>query len=160
MTEISETVGIGALRFNTVKVQPEKKIVFKWEEALNFEGSSAPFVQYSHARACSILMNLETLDGIDPDFSSLVEDSEKKLVKDLARFPLLVQEAAMKRKIHLIPLYLVEVASSFNDFYRDCPVLNESDVGLRSCRIALVMMTRNVLRDGLDMIGVRAPERM
>jgi arginyl-tRNA synthetase len=141
-------------------VQPEKKIIFKWEEALNFDGSSAPFVQYSHARACSILRNwgLEVIH--DPDWSKLVEGSEKELVKVLARFPLVIEESALKRKIHLVPLYLVEVASAFNEFYRDCPVLNENDEMRMITRLALVTLTRNVLRDGLDVIGVRAPERM
>jgi arginyl-tRNA synthetase len=160
LDEISNMVGIGALRFNTVKVQPEKKIIFKWEEALNFEGSSAPFVQYSHARACSILRKWGSEVVDKPDWSKMVEGSEKDLVKTLARFPLVIEESALKRKIHLIPLYLIEVASSFNDFYRDCPVLNESDKERKMTRLALVTLTRNVLKDGLEVIGIRAPERM
>ena len=157
---ISNIVGIGALRFNTVKVQPEKKIVFKWEEALNFEGSSAPFVQYSHARACSILRKWGSEVAGEPDWSTLVERSEKELILALARFPLLIEEAAAKRKIHLIPLYLVEVASTFNEFYRDCPVLNEADESRKIARLAVVTLTRNVLKDGLEVIGIRAPEMM
>jgi arginyl-tRNA synthetase len=160
LREISDIVGIGALRFNMVKVQPEKKIVFKWEEALNFEGSSAPFVQYSHARACSILRNWGEDFSEGPDWSKLVEASEKGLVKVLARFPLVIHEAAGKRKIHLLPLYLVETASAFNEFYRDCPVLNESDDGRRMMRLSLVSITRNVLKDGLNSLGIMAPEMM
>jgi arginyl-tRNA synthetase len=160
LQRIAHIVGIGALRFNIVKVQPEKKIVFRWEEALNFDGATAPFVQYSHARACSILRNHGS--GVDGkmDWSKLVEKAEKDLVKKLAEFPLVVQKAAEDRKVHLIPQYLVEVSSGFNEFYRDCPVLNEKDRDRMMARLALVMITRNVLSTGLETLGITAPEMM
>jgi len=160
LAAISEIVGIGALRFNVVKVQPEKKMVFKWEEALNFEGSSAPFVQYSHARACSIIRNHGSEFVGVPDWSTLVEPSEASLLKVLGRFSHTVAEAAEKRKIHLLPLYLVEAASAFNDFYRDCPVLNEADPKRRGARLALVTLARGVLAKGLSCLGIQAPEQM
>ncbi|MFW3146011.1 MAG: arginine--tRNA ligase [Thermoplasmatota archaeon] len=160
MEEISRAVGIGALRFNMIRVQPEKKIVFRWEDALNFEGSAAPFVQYSHARACSILRNLEGEKIADPEWTNLVEASEKELVKGLLRFPMVVEKAAGERKVHLVPQYLVELASAFNDFYRDCPVLAEGDSSRRAARIALVDIFRRVVADGLDVLGIAAPESM
>ncbi|MBN1389826.1 MAG: arginine--tRNA ligase [Candidatus Thermoplasmatota archaeon] len=160
LRRISEIVGIGALRFNVIKVQPEKRMVFKWEDALNFEGASAPFVQYSHARACSILKNRGSGFNGPPDWSLLVEPSEISLLRSLARFPQVIGEAASKRKMHLVPLYLVEMASSFNDFYRDCPVLSERDEGRRDARLALVVLSRNILRTGLDALGIIAPDQM
>ncbi len=160
LKEISETVGTGALRFNMIKVQPEKKMVFHWEDALSFEGSSAPFVQYSHARACSILRKFGGPVQGEMDWSKLVEPAEKDLVKKLAGFPAVIEKAALEWKMHLIPLYLVGAASAFNEFYRDCPVLTEPDQERKLARLAVVRMTRDVLASGLGPLGIRAPEMM
>jgi len=159
IAHISEVVGIGALRFNMIRVQPEKKIVFRWEEALNFEGSSAPFIQYSHARACSILEKGGMIPG-PLDFSRLVERAERELVKQLSRFDEVVSKAARERRVHLMATYLVDTASSFNDFYRDCPVLSENDERRRGARLALVELSREVFSSGLSILGIEAPASM
>ena len=159
MKDISETIGIGALRYNIIKVQPEKDIVFKWEEALNFEGNAAPFIQYSHARACSILRkNKEKIDGFDS--LKLCHSSEIILIKKLANMPLVIDEACHSYKPHIITSYLFEVASCFNQFYRDCPVISEEDVDVRKARLMLVDAVRTVLRNSLDLLGIVAPEEM
>lgn len=159
MQEIAEIVGIGALRYNIIKVQPEKDIVFKWEEALNFEGNASPFIQYSHARACSILdKNKDKLDKINANL--LKHDSEIGLVKKLARFPFVIEEACNGFKPHSITIYLFEIASQFNQFYRDCPVLHEKNKELRLARLGLTDATRIVIRNGLDLLGIIAPEEM
>lgn len=158
MARIARAVAIGAVRFNIIKVQPEKKIVFRWEDALNLEGGSAPFVMYSHARAASILRKA----GGDPkgaDCSFLKEQSEVALVKKLATLPGLVDECARKHRVHQIAGYLLEVATLFNQFYRDCPVL-PSEGGLRNARLALVSASRTVLSVGLDLLGIEALEEM
>ena len=161
LERISGQVGVGALRFNMIRVQPEKKIVFRWEEALNFEGASAPFIQYSHARACSILNKGDVdISDIDPDWNSLVEKSERSLIKMLSGFPSIVEDSAEKRKPHLLAGYMVDVASSFNEFYRDCPVLNESDASRRETRLALVEASRRVISNGLGCLGIDSPEMM
>ncbi len=157
--EISRTVGIGALRFNVIKVQAEKKMTFRWEDALSFEGSSAPFIQYSHARACSILSKVD-MEEENPDWGKLVEGAEKGLVKTLTRFPGMVGMCATENKPHLMANYLVDCASSFNEFYRDCPVISEDDPDRMRTRIALVEMARRVLSKGLWTLGINAPERM
>jgi len=159
MKDISEIVGIGALRYNIIRVQPEKDIEFKWEEALNFEGNSSPFIQYSHARACSILSkNKDAIQDIDATL--LKHDSETDLIKKLARFPIIIDEACEGFKPHIIANYLFEVASQFNQFYRDCPVLPEKDKKLRISRLALVDATKIVLKNGLHLLGIVAPEEM
>lgn len=104
MIEIAQAIGRGAVRYNMVRVQPEKPLVFRWEDALNFEGNSAPFVQYAHARACSILRKAGTFSE-QADFSTLTDSYEMQLIKTLARFPSVVKEAGEKARIHLIPLY-------------------------------------------------------
>jgi arginyl-tRNA synthetase len=159
MKKIAEIVGIGALRYNIIKVQPEKDIAFKWEEALNFEGNASPFIQYSHARACNILSKKQ--DEIkDIDATLLSHDSETDLIKKLAKFPIVIDEACEGCKPHSITTYLFEVASEFNQFYRDCPVLPEKNNKLRIGRLALVDVTRIVLQNGLNLLGIVAPEEM
>ena len=159
MEEIAEKIGVGALRYNIIKVQPEKGITFKWEEALNFDGNSAPFIQYAHARACSILSKTkEKISKVDA--SALTHPSELNLIKKLAEFPLAVEEAYTGFKPHLIAAYLFSVASLFNQFYRDCPVLHEKNKDLRNARLLLVDSTRVVIRNGLNLLGIAAPEEM
>ncbi len=159
MNEIAEIVGIGSLRYNIIKVQPEKEIVFKWEEALNFEGNAAPFIQYSHARACSILSKKKD-DIKEFDASFLKHNSETGLLKKLAEFPNIIEEACNGNKPHIITSYIFEVASQFNQFYRDCPVLHEEEKKLKVARLALVDATRITINNCLNLLGIIAPEEM
>ena len=159
MRNIAELIGIGSLRYNIIKVQPEKDMVFTWEDALNFEGNAVPFIQYAHARACSILSKDTSTDSVfDP--ALLTHDAELVLLKKLARFPLLIEEACNGYKPHIIANYLFETASAFNQFYRDCPVLIEENPTLRSSRLAVVDATRVVLENALDLLGISAPKEM
>ncbi|MEK6810171.1 MAG: arginine--tRNA ligase, partial [Candidatus Thermoplasmatota archaeon] len=157
MREIAETVGIAAVRYNIVRVQSEKKITFRWEDALNFEGNSAPFVQYAHARACGILEKAGPFTPGDP--VRLAHNEELKLAKLLAKLPSRIQEAAEGRRPHILATYVYDVASQFNQFYRDCPVL-QAEAGLREARLALVDGARIVLRNAMDCLGLSAPREM
>ena len=159
MKQIAEVVGIGSLRYNIIRVQPEKDIEFKWEEALNFEGNAVPFIQYSHARACGILSKIKDAKG-DYDPNLLKHASEVKLIKQLARFPLVIDDASTNCKPHVIANYLYETASDFNQFYRDCPVVSEQNAMLRKSRITLVDATRIVLNNALNLLGISAPQEM
>jgi arginyl-tRNA synthetase len=159
MRTIAEQVGIGSLRYNIIKVQPEKDIVFTWEDALNFEGNAIPFIQYAHARACSILSKTNTnVHAFDPTL--LIHGSERALIKKLALFPLVIEDASNACKPHNIANYLFETASVFNQFYRDCPVLSEEQTVLRSSRLALVSATEIVLTNALLLLGISAPTEM
>jgi arginyl-tRNA synthetase len=158
MRQIAEWVGIGALRFNVVRVQPEKQMVFKWEEALNFEGNSAPFIQYSHARCCSILAKGEGYKGFPEE--ALCHPQEAALLRALGRYPEVVMDAAKQRRAHLIAAYAHECAASLNQFYKSCPVLKAETAGLRDGRLALVDASRWVLKNALTILGIAAPEEM
>ncbi len=161
---IAEAVGLGAVRYNIVRVQPEKSMVFRWEDALDFEGASAPFIQYSHTRACSILRKAEeegeTLTPLDPDQVAprLTHDAELTLVRHLARLPGTVRYCAEERKVHPLANYANGLASAFNAFYRDVPVLQAGDH--RQPRLQLVIATRFALANALGALGVAAPEQM
>lgn len=156
--EIAEFVGIGSVRYNIVRVQAEKRIVFRWEEALNFEGNSAPFLQYAHARACSILDRAGPRKPGDPRL--LIHPQEQLLLRRLAKFPSTVRDAASSRRVHVVAGYAADVAAQFNQFYRDCPVLTAGSDALRSARLDLVDAARIVMRNALDGLGLVAPREM
>jgi arginyl-tRNA synthetase len=162
MREIARTVGVGALRYNIARIQAEKQIVFKWEEALNFEGSSAPFVQYAHARACSILGKAgrrASASSARTVAAKLTTYHEQELLKHVAMFPSVVRECAEERKAHPMAAYAQDLASQFNQFYRYVPVLKaEGDV--LEARLALVEAAKWTLGNALESLGLDAPEEM
>jgi arginyl-tRNA synthetase len=157
MREIARIVGVGAIRFNIVRIQPEKQFVFKWSEALNFDGNSGPFLQYSHARACSILRKAGIFDK-KADASKLTDEYEIKLIKVLSKFENVIEAAGEERRVHLVPAYGHEVASAFNQFYAAVPVLNSGDA--KDARLTLVECTKTVLKNILGYLGIGAPEEM
>ncbi len=156
LEELSEKIGIGAIRYNIIRIQSDKGFKFKWEEALNFEGDSAPFVMYSHARASSILKKIKSKNN-DRVMPKELHLSELKLIRTLTKFPSIVVEATERMKPHKIPYYLQTLSSDFNKFYRDCPVL-ESEY--EWFRIEMVKSTKKVLFEGLKILGIEAPEAM
>ena len=164
MGKIAEIIGLGSIRYNIIRVQAEKKIVFKWDEALNFEGDSAPFVQYAHARACSILRKSEhksdsyTPTNLHPEL--VIDPNEIALVRILGKLPGLITECAEKRQGHPIASYSHDLAAAFNQFYRDCPVLQAESPELIESRLALVAATRIVLNNSLELLGIIAPKEM
>ncbi|MBW3583623.1 MAG: arginine--tRNA ligase [Euryarchaeota archaeon] len=162
MRTIAEHVGVGAVRFTIAKVQAEKSITFKWEEALSFDGFAAPFIQYSHARVAGILDKAKAHGHLpDPDRAHLlVHDSEAALAKAIARLPVVVADAAAKHRTHGIADYAYEVAQAFNAFYRDCRVVDAETPELVSARLALVEAARSALAAAHHLLGIKALEQM
>jgi len=158
MRQVARIVGIGALRYNIARIQSEKQIVFKWEDALNFEGSSAPFLQYAHARACSILAKAGEWSHRF-DAKQLVNEHEKNLAKVIATLPSVIAECAEHRKTHVLALYAQDLATQFNQFYRYVPVL-KSEGATRDARLALVEASMWALKNALSCLGLEAPEEM
>ncbi len=154
---VAKEVALGAVRYDVVKVSPDKATVFDWKAALDFEKLSAPFIQYSHARACSILVKAGDRGEFDPRL--LTAPEEVALVKKISSFDLAVELAARELKPHLLATYARELAETFNQFYRSSPVL-EAEPGLREARLALVKAARNCLRATLDTLGIPALESM
>ncbi|MBC7081551.1 MAG: arginine--tRNA ligase [Thermoplasmatales archaeon] len=150
---IARNVAVGAIRYNIIKVKPDKAIVFKWEEALNFEGESAPFIQYAHARCCSILRKAK----YEKLRAKYEHSSEIELIKTIAYFPEIVKESIENRNPSIIAEYAYKLASRFNIFYRDCRVIGSEK---EKERIAIVNATRQVLKNCLNLLGIEALEEM
>ena len=153
---LAEKIGIGSLRYNILKVQPEKGFTFNIEDALSIQGDSAPFAMYSHARMYSILNKYGKNLPERGKEADLVE-SEIDLFRIIAKWPQIVESSATKLSIHKIPNYIHQLSSQFNNFYRDCKVIGDVNEALR---INLVFSAKRVLFDALGIMGIDAPERM
>jgi arginyl-tRNA synthetase len=154
--KLAEDIGIGSLRYNILKVQAEKGFTFNIEDALNLQGDSAPFAMYSHARAAAIIRNYSK-DIPDIILNEKLSHSEIRLLRTLAKWPDTVQRAVSNLAIHYIPNYTHELASNFNQFYRDCPVIGNNNEQLR---INLVSSSKRILNTSLGILGVKAPDIM
>jgi arginyl-tRNA synthetase len=156
---IANFVGIGAVRFALIDVDPGKPVVFTWDRVLNFETNSAPYVQYTHARACSILRKAAKKTE-DANFECLRENLEHELVLMLATFPDAFIECAEYLKPNMIADYANALADKFNTFYNALPVIKAETPELADARLALTDAIRTVLSNALNLIGVTAPEKM
>ncbi len=159
--KVAAFVSIGAVRYDIIRISPEKATTFDWKEAVDFEKQGAPFIQYSHARACSIIRKAQE-DGIafevfDPNV--LLEEQEIVLVKKLAWFENAIDTASRDLKPNILAIYARELADAFNQFYRYVPVL-DAEPEFRAARLALVDCSRIVLANALDTLGITAPESM
>ncbi|WP_200530156.1 arginine--tRNA ligase [Halorubrum sp. LN27] len=165
---IAHQVGIGAVRYDIVSKQPAKAITFEWEDALDFEGQSAPFVQYVHARCCGILDEAadagiavpEPGDPLDVDASALETAEARDLLREVARFPAAIESAADDLEPHTIATFTREFADAYNAFYRECPVVSAENAELRAARVAVVAAAKHTMANALDVLGVEAPESM
>jgi arginyl-tRNA synthetase len=156
--DIGRMVGTGALKYADLSTDRIKDYVFDWDRMLAFEGNTAPYLQYAHARIRSILRKAgppETADGPEP---ALVAE-ERNLILQLLQFDAAVHDTLDKYSPHRMCTYLFELAQSFTSFYEACPVL-KSDPPTRALRIRLCQETARVLAKGLDLLGIEAPERM
>ncbi len=150
LEKLSKIIGCGALKYSILKISPDKNVIFDWRRALSFEGDSGPYIQYAYARACSILRKGK-IGKVD---YSVLKD-EVDLVKVLMKF----KEVVLKEKPYLIANYAFELAKSFNEFYRDFPVL-KAEGKIKDMRLLLVKATKQVLKNSLGLLGIEAPERM
>jgi arginyl-tRNA synthetase len=157
--EISNFVGIGAVKYALVEVDPTKPVIFTWDRVLNFEKNSAPYIQYSHARAHSILRKANR-KAENPNYSLLTKPLERNIILTLARFPEVFVEAAENLKPNTIADFANTLADKFNTFYNALPVIKAKPPELSDARLALVDATRIVFKNSLSLLGIEAPERM
>lgn len=156
---IAEAVGVAAIRFNIAKVQPEKPIQFRWEDALDFDGDSAPYLMYAHARARSLLRRAADA-GITADGAALPGDGEVRLAKAISRFVPAIQEAADRHAPHRFCGYATELAAAFNEYYRDHPVLAAEDPAQAALRLSAVEAAAVALARAHAALGLTALDAM
>ena len=159
---VAQKVGIGAVIFNDLYNTRIKDVVFSWERMLNFDGETGPYVQYTHARACSILKKVpdcKTEDLQTASFAKLDDEATLQVCKLLEAFPSKIEDAAAKLEPYLLTRHLVAIAQAFNKFYHDNPILNSAD-DVRLARLAVVLAVKTVLSSGLALLGIESPEQM
>lgn len=154
--QIAEAVGVSAVRFNITKVSPDKGFTFRWEEALSFEGESAPFIMYSHTRACSIAKRV----GRSPNFDSRGEipPAMHELLRVMACNLDKLSHSVKENKPHVFAFHLLELATAYNSFYRDCHVITDGVVN--EFNFAVSERTRELLRKGMIGLGITPLESM
>ncbi len=157
--DVSKQVGIGAVIFNDLYNSRIKDVVFSWERILNFDGETGPYVQYTHARACSVLARAENFDQSNVDFSLLEDDATFELVKLLSNYNAKLIDVSIKDEPFVLTRYIMDVARGFNKFYHDNIILTD-DVTLTNTRLLVVQATANVIKDGLRILGIKAPSQM
>lgn len=157
--EISEEVGIGAIIFEDLFNSRIKNVVFDFDRMLNFDGETGPYAQYTHARACSIIKRAGVDFDENIDYSLLNDEASFNVCKVINEFPNKLAEAADKNEPYIIARQIIEVCKAFNKFYNENNILNSED-NVKNARLKLVFAVRNVLRNGLDLLGVSAPEQM
>jgi len=156
--KIADIIAHGAIKFSILKVSPEKNITFDLEEALSFEGDTSPYVQYAYTRANSILKKAKTSKNID--YSLLQKPEEIKLITLLGNFPDKVNQAIKNYHSQTIASYSLDLAHAFNEFYQQCPCNTEEDKEIKKARLFLVSSTKQVLKNSLDILGIKCPEFM
>ena len=160
VAKIAEAVGTAAVRFNIIKVSPEKGFTFRWEEALAFEAGSAPFIMYAHTRACSISKRADALPAspIQRPSVDAMPEGLVELLRLMCKHNDVLERSVREQKAHLFALHMLELANAYNGFYRDCPVVKENEVN--GFAFAISQMARELMRSGLEGLGITPIEEM
>jgi arginyl-tRNA synthetase len=157
--EVARQVGIGAVIFDDMYNNIIKDIQFSWDRVLNFDGETGPYVQYTHARACSVLRKAELKNFESIQYRYLTDEASVGIIKELGRFKEVICEAANKYEPSYIARYAVDVAQAFNKFYHDNAILVD-EIEIKIARLAIVRATKVVLQNALYLLGMNAPEQM
>jgi arginyl-tRNA synthetase len=162
-SEIYHMIGLGALKYFILKVDPKKTMMFNPKESIDFNGNTGPFIQYTHARIRSVYRKAQEI-GIhkqeQANTTIKLTDKEQELLKLLYDFPSVVEEAGTNYSPALIANYIFELAKEYNQFYHDHPILKESDLSLQAIRLILSENVGKILKTGAGLLGMNVPERM
>ncbi|MFO7923854.1 MAG: arginine--tRNA ligase [Bacteroidales bacterium] len=161
--EIVKTIGMGALKYFILKVDPKKNMVFNPEESIDFNGNTGPFIQYTYARICSLLRKAEEQGIATGDYELQdisLSGKETRVAALIHDFPLVVREAGRSCSPALIANLVYDMAKEYNQFYHDHPVIRESNMASRNFRLLLTELTGSVIKKGMGLLGIEVPDKM
>lgn len=161
--DIYRIIGLGALKYFILKVDPVKNMTFNPQESIDFNGNTGPFIQYTHARIRSVLRKAEDMGitgftGYSPDIT--INEKEKSLVKLILDFPGVIAEAGQNYSPALVANYIFDIAREYNQFYHDYPILKEEDLRIRDFRLHMSLVIGSVIKKAMQLLGIEVPERM
>lgn len=162
IAEISRMVGLGALKYFLLKVDPRKNMLFNPKESIDFNGNTGPFIQYTYARIRSLIAKAAAagITAKGDATKALPGDKETEVIKKLAAYPQSVAEAGRSYSPALIANYIYDLAKEYNSFYHDYPILKEADANAAALRVEISKMTADVLKSGCRLLGIEVPEKM
>ena len=160
--KLYHTIGLGALKYFILKVDPKKTMLFNPEESIDFNGNTGPFVQYTHARICSVLRKAEEQDiKLESEVKvSDLQPKEKEIIVMMYGWPMVLNQAAENRSPAMVANFIFDLAKEFNQFYQECSILKEADSDRRMFRLQVCDMVAALLRNASELLGIGMPERM
>ena len=160
--DVSRMVGLGALKYFLLNVDPRRNMTFNPEESIDFNGNTGPFIQYTHARIQSVLRKAAELNIAIPSEIGIVELSEKEegMVQMLADFTGVIAQAAEEYNVSLVANYIYELVKEYNQFYHDFSILREENEQLKAFRLMLSKNVALTIKKGMLLLGIDVPERM
>lgn len=156
---VAEQVAMGAIIFNNLKNSRIKDIIFDWNEMLNFDGETGPYLQYTHARCASVLRKAGGTGSVVDDLQGVTDEASQAVLKLLCQFPEVIERAAHLYEPSTISRFVLDLAQAFNRFYHNCRILGEASA-VEQSRLALVQAVATVMKRGLELLGLQAPEQM
>ena len=157
--ELYQQIGLSGLKYYLIKVDPKKRMMFNPQESIDLNGNTGPFIQYTHARICSLLSKAGLFDS-DISFEPSLIPQEKELIKNLNKFPHIIEEAASSYSPAVIANYCYELVKSYNQFYQNVKILPENETEIRNNRLLISKSTAKVINRSLNLLGIYAPNRM
>ena len=161
LAELYDTLGLGAMKFYLLRVDPKKTMVFNPQDSIDFHGFTGPFIQYTHARIKSILRKVDRSSIMDHSKTSMnLLPLEKELIIAAEQYPLMLEQACAEQNPSVIANYIFQLAKTFNSFYTEHSIANAESEAKKQLRLQLAIFTANIIRSGMQLLGIRVPERM